>query len=61
MTIYTWDETKRRSNLRKHGLDFADAPAVLAGRTFTMEDSRDYGERRFTAIGHHAGREAVII
>lgn len=24
-----WDETKRRSNLLKHGLDFVDAPLVL--------------------------------
>ena len=22
---YTWDETKRQANLKKHGLDFADA------------------------------------
>jgi glycerol-3-phosphate dehydrogenase len=26
---YLWDETKRRSNLAKHGLDFADADLVL--------------------------------
>jgi uncharacterized DUF497 family protein len=24
-----WDETKRKANLDKHGLDFADAPMVL--------------------------------
>ena len=24
-----WDESKRESNLRKHGLDFADAAEVL--------------------------------
>ena len=27
-----WDETKRESNLRKHGLDFADAVEVLESR-----------------------------
>lgn len=27
-----WDETKRQSNLQKHGLDFADADEVLASR-----------------------------
>jgi len=26
---YEWDETKRRTNLRKHGVDFADAVGVL--------------------------------
>lgn len=28
----TWDETKRQINLRKHGLDFADAGEVLHSR-----------------------------
>jgi uncharacterized DUF497 family protein len=26
--VYEWDEAKRRSNLKKHGYDFADADAV---------------------------------
>ena len=29
---YTWDEAKRRSNLAKHGLDFANADMVLSSR-----------------------------
>jgi uncharacterized protein len=28
---FTWTESKRRSNLAKHGLDFADAKKVFAG------------------------------
>ncbi|MFS2003653.1 BrnT family toxin [Duganella sp. CT11-25] len=61
MTSYTWDEKKRLSNLRKHGLDFANASAVFAGRTFTTEDTRvRYGERRFITIGHFAGREVAV-
>jgi uncharacterized DUF497 family protein len=27
-----WDEAKRLANLRKHGLDFADAGEVLESR-----------------------------
>jgi len=27
-----WDEAKRRSNLRKHGLDFVDAGVMLESR-----------------------------
>jgi len=47
-----WDEAKRRANLRKHGLDFADAEQVLAGITCTIEDRRfEYGERRFITLG----------
>jgi uncharacterized protein len=49
---FTWDEQKRQANLKKHGLDFTDAPHVFAGPTFTFPDSRfDYGEERFITIG----------
>lgn len=47
-----WDEAKRRVNLRKHGLDFADAGQVFAGITYTTEDRRfEYGEQRFITLG----------
>jgi hypothetical protein len=47
-----WDEEKRRANLRKHGLDFADAEKVFSGITYTIEDRRfDYGEQRFVTLG----------
>lgn len=47
-----WDEAKRHSNLRKHGLDFADAAAVFDGVTDTREDTRfEYDEQRFITIG----------
>ncbi len=56
-----WDEAKRQTNLRKHGLDFADAEAVFDGHTTTFEDVRaDYGERRFLSFGLLAGRVVVI-
>lgn len=47
-----WDEAKRRSNLLKHGFDFADAEQVLTGITYTVEDKRfKYGEQRFVTLG----------
>jgi uncharacterized DUF497 family protein len=50
--MFTWDEAKRRANLRKHGIDFVDAPKVFRGLTFTAEDDREaYGERRFLTLG----------
>jgi uncharacterized DUF497 family protein len=53
MTIYSWDEAKRKSNLRKHGLDFADACIVLEGNPHTAEDTRfHYDERRYNAYGY---------
>ena len=43
-------------NLRQHGLDFVDAPAVFEGLTFTYEDDRfAYGERRLVTLGLLAG------
>jgi uncharacterized protein len=49
---FTWDEVKRKANLAKHGLDFADARMVFAGPMVLFEDSRrDYGEQRMIGIG----------
>jgi uncharacterized DUF497 family protein len=50
--MFTWDEAKRRANLRKHGIDFLDAPKIFEGLTFTAEDAREsYGECRFLTLG----------
>ncbi len=50
--MYTWDEAKRRVNLRKHGIDFRDAPKIFRGFTLTAEDDREfYGEQRFLTLG----------
>lgn len=58
---FTWNETKRQSNLKKHGLDFADAAKVFAGETFTWEDRRfAYTEQRFISIGLLRGRVVVM-
>jgi uncharacterized DUF497 family protein len=49
---FTWKPAKRASNLKKHGLDFADAEQVFGGPTFTVEDVRDFdGEQRFNSTG----------
>ena len=50
--MFAWDETKRRANLKKHGIDFVDAEKIFRGATFTAEDTReDYGEQRFLTLG----------
>ena len=49
---FTWDESKRQSNLQKHGLDFADAEKVFSGPLVLFEDKREnYGEQRMIGIG----------
>ena len=48
----TWDESKRRRNLREHGLDFVDADGIWDTFTITREDVRErYGETRFVTFG----------
>lgn len=49
---FTWDEIKRQANLKKHGLDFADAVHVFNGPLVLFEDRRiDYDEQRMIGIG----------
>ena len=50
--MITWEESKRRRNVKQHGLDFADAEQVFKGMTYTYEDDRlAYGEQRFITLG----------
>jgi uncharacterized DUF497 family protein len=49
---FIWDEPKRQSNLKKQGLDFADAVKVFSGPVVLFEDQREnYGEQRMICIG----------
>ena len=58
---FEWDETKRQSNLQKHGLDFVEAGQVFVGETTTILDDRfDYGEARFVTFGLLNGRVVVV-
>lgn len=55
--MITWDEPKRRENLRKHGLDFAGCEAVLDHPVTTQNDDREaYHEQRINLIGWLHGR-----
>jgi len=44
--VFVWDETKRKSNLEKHGLDFEDAHLVFEDPNKLTYDSSRKGERR---------------
>ena len=49
---FIWSEAKRQANLKKHGLDFADAVQVFSGPLVLFENNRaDYGEQRMIGIG----------
>lgn len=49
--VYQWDQGKAAANLRKHGIDFADAVAVFSDDlAITIPDER-FDEERFVTIG----------
>jgi len=57
-----WDSRKALSNLRKHGIDFADAAMVLYDDcAITVPDDRT-DEERFVTIGMDVlGRVLVVV
>jgi hypothetical protein len=58
----TWDERKRRSNLRRHGFDFAEAESIWNSFTITREDIRKvYDERRWVTFGLLRGEIVVLV
>ena len=49
---FEWDAAKRSSNIRRRGLDFADAHKVFLRPVLRALDQRtDYGEDRWIGIG----------
>jgi uncharacterized DUF497 family protein len=58
----SWDEAKRRRNIKSHGLDFVGAEAIWDNFTVTREDLRqDYGESRWVTFGLLAGDVVVLV
>ncbi len=51
MIDYQWDPNKAKSNLKKHGVRFADAVSVFEDENaITLEDEHE-SENRFITIG----------
>ncbi len=60
--IYEWDEEKRIANLAKHGVDFSMAEGFNWETAIVREDQRrNYGERRFIAVGYLNARLHILI
>jgi uncharacterized DUF497 family protein len=59
---FEWDEAKRRVNIEKHGIDFADLEPLFDGETVIILDDRfDYGEYRFITLGLLNGIVLVVV
>jgi hypothetical protein len=56
-----WDSQKAASNLKKHGIDFADAMTVLFDdmAISIVEDAT--GERRFVVVGMDALARVLVL
>jgi uncharacterized DUF497 family protein len=60
--LYAWDERKRASNLRKHGVDFAIVQNFDFETALVLRDDRkNYGEERFRAYGSIHGRLHALV
>jgi uncharacterized DUF497 family protein len=58
----SFDPAKRARNLAKHGLDLADAGALLDGPCLErLDDRSDHGEERWMSIGLLRGEIVVCI
>ncbi len=58
----TWDESKRRKNIKDHGLDFAGCEVIWDNFTITREDVRQaYAEKRLVTFGLLEGSVAVLV
>ena len=50
--MLTWDETKRKLNIKNHGLGFIACDAIWDHFTATRADKRqNYGEERLVCFG----------
>jgi len=60
---YQWDPKKATSNLRKHGIEFADAVGIFEDDwALTIKEQHVEGEQRFVSIGlDFLGRLIVVV
>ena len=57
---FEWDETKRQSNLRKHGFDFLDARTLL-NQPYLLKRLPYADEPRWMAVGVLQDVEVTLI
>lgn len=48
---YEWDPKKAKDNLKKHGVDFADAVISLEDENALTIEDKDHNEVRFKTLG----------
>ena len=57
-----WDGDKAASNLKNHGVDFADAATVLLDdMAITIRDDSSHEEERFVTLGMDATARLLVV
>ena len=56
-----WDPIKADANKEKHGIEFADAVAVLEDPFAITIDDYDSGEERYVTIGMDAFARTLVV
>lgn len=61
--VLEWDEQKDQTNIKKHGISFARAATIFAGKVLSCRDVRKhYGETRMQSIGQIiSGEEKAVV
>lgn len=60
--MISWDESKRKSNLRDHAIDLASIQVVFDAPMITKEDTRlPYGEQRLQSLGLLGGEVVFLV
>jgi uncharacterized DUF497 family protein len=60
---FTWDETKARSNAKKHGVSFDEAQSVFSDERARVIDDPDHSddEDRFILLGMSSKPRVLIV
>lgn len=60
--MFEWDDNKNQKNIEKHGFCFEDAKDVIPENvmSITLDDRKDYSEKRYNIFGKKNAREVVI-
>lgn len=62
LRMNTWDETKRRRNIKDHGIDFSDLETFFDGDLLTREDARrGYREQRLQSVSVFNGVALFVV
>ena len=56
-----WDLRKAAANLRKHGVDFADAVIALEDENALTIEDKDHNESRFKTLGMGPGLNILYV